>query len=191
MSEPLTATRSETVAARRAPADQQLAAKRSLKMQIARLEAQLSALLLAGLPHLPAPRAREGTGSTPPRIATLAQLERRRDTLVAHVRHTQTAAAARIDHEREARALLRAMQLEPGRYKFFALRAADVGEAGCGVWHVRPRLGIVGMLAGWWQVKLSSGCPLASAAAAAAAIWARGGPSPAPLLLRSKPGLGC
>jgi hypothetical protein len=30
------------------------------------------------------------------------------------------------------------------------------------VWHVRPRLGLVGMLAGWWQVKLSSGCPLAS-----------------------------
>ena len=39
--------------------------------------------------------------------------------------------------------------------------AADVGEPGCGVWHVRPRLGLIGMLMGWWQVKLSSGCPLA------------------------------
>jgi hypothetical protein len=27
---------------------------------------------------------------------------------------------------------------------------------------VRPRLGLIGMLMGWWQVKLSSGCPLAS-----------------------------
>ena len=25
-----------------------------------------------------------------------------------------------------------------------------------------PRLGLIGMLMGWWQVKLSSGCPLAS-----------------------------
>jgi hypothetical protein len=25
---------------------------------------------------------------------------------------------------------------------------------------VRPRLGLIGMLMGWWQVKLSSGCPL-------------------------------
>jgi hypothetical protein len=27
---------------------------------------------------------------------------------------------------------------------------------------VRPRLGLIGMLAGWWHVKLSSGCPLAT-----------------------------
>jgi hypothetical protein len=36
----------------------------------------------------------------------------------------------------------------------------DIGERGCGHWEVRPRLGLVGMLMGWWQVKLSSGCPL-------------------------------
>ena len=28
------------------------------------------------------------------------------------------------------------------------------------MWQVRPRLGLIGMLMGWWQVKLSSGCPL-------------------------------
>jgi len=27
---------------------------------------------------------------------------------------------------------------------------------------VRPRVGLVGMFMGWWQVKLSSGCPLAT-----------------------------
>jgi hypothetical protein len=52
------------------------------------------------------------------------------------------------------------MKLEPGRYKFARLPVKDLGEGGCGVWEVRPRLGLVGMLAGWWQVKLSSGCPL-------------------------------
>ena len=33
------------------------------------------------------------------------------------------------------------------------------GRPGCGAYHVRPRAGIVGMLMGWWQVKISSGCP--------------------------------
>jgi hypothetical protein len=52
------------------------------------------------------------------------------------------------------------MKLEPGRYKFVRLPVRDLGEGGCGVWEVRPRLGLIGMLAGWWHVKLSSGCPL-------------------------------
>ena len=53
------------------------------------------------------------------------------------------------------------MLLEPGRYRFARVALADLGEPGCGVWQVRPRLGLLGMLMGWWQVKLSSGCPLA------------------------------
>ena len=40
------------------------------------------------------------------------------------------------------------MRLEPGRYKFVRLPVADLGERGCGVWEVRPRLGLIGMLAG-------------------------------------------
>jgi hypothetical protein len=27
---------------------------------------------------------------------------------------------------------------------------------------VRPRLGLIGMLMGWWRVVISSGCPLAT-----------------------------
>ena len=37
----------------------------------------------------------------------------------------------------------------------------DIGERGCRHWHSRPRWGILGMLLGWWRVRLSSGCPLA------------------------------
>ena len=69
--------------------------------------------------------------------------------------------AARAAREAEQRALLERMLRDPGRHRFVRIRQADVGEPGCGVWHVRPRLGLIGMLAGWWQVKLSSGCPLA------------------------------
>jgi hypothetical protein len=52
------------------------------------------------------------------------------------------------------------MQRDPARYRHVRLPVKDLGESGCGVWEVRPRLGLIGMLAGWWQLKLSSGCPL-------------------------------
>ena len=64
---------------------------------------------------------------------------------------------------------LERMLLEPGRYRFVRISNRDIGEPGCGVWQVRPRLGLIGMLMGWWQVKLSSGCPLATGRGAAAA----------------------
>ena len=71
---------------------------------------------------------------------------------------------ARRGEEQEAtRVLLERMLLEPGRYRFTRISRADVGEPGCGAWHVRPRLGLIGMLAGWWHVKISSGCPLPGA----------------------------
>ncbi|HZE06825.1 MAG TPA: hypothetical protein VE127_16470, partial [Solirubrobacteraceae bacterium] len=52
------------------------------------------------------------------------------------------------------------MLLHPAEHKFERIACRELGEPGCGVWHVRPRLGLIGMLMGWWQVKLSSGCPL-------------------------------
>lgn len=138
----------------------ELAAKRSLKAQIARLEHELSGLVISGFPHIPLMPLRERAGGGP-RLLGLEQLESERDALVARLRETEVVTAARAEHEQRARELLAAMQLEPGRYKFTRLRVADLGESGCGVWEVRPRLGLIGMLAGWWQVKLSSGCPLA------------------------------
>jgi hypothetical protein len=68
---------------------------------------------------------------------------------------------------RRSRELLDRMQLEPGRHKFMRLPVANLGQGGCGAWEVRPRLGLIGMLAGWWHVKLSSGCPLPKGRAAA------------------------
>jgi hypothetical protein len=59
------------------------------------------------------------------------------------------------------RVRLERMLLEPAKYRFARISCADLGQPGCGVWQVRPRLGLIGMLMGWWEVKLSSGCPLA------------------------------
>ena len=53
------------------------------------------------------------------------------------------------------------MIAEPERYKWVRVSNEDIGEPGCRHWHSRPKLGLIGMLMGWWRVKVSSGCPLA------------------------------
>jgi hypothetical protein len=134
------------------------AAMASLRAQIARLERELSGLVAAGFPHVAGVEPRAG-GAAGPHLPDLGELEQTRDRLVARVHAAQQRTASRVEFERRSRALLERMKLEPGRYRFTRVRATDVGESGCGVWQVRPRLGIVGMLAGWWELTLSSGCP--------------------------------
>lgn len=143
-----------------APESATHAAKQSLRAQIARLEHRLSEVVADGFPDIPA----TPVGHPPdiqPRLLGLGELERERDALVARLTEVEAAFAARDQRHRAGQELLAAMQLEPAAYKFVRLRAVDAGERGCGVWQVRPRLGPIGMLAGWWRLKLSSGCPLA------------------------------
>jgi hypothetical protein len=135
------------------------AARASLRSQIARLEHELSAIVAETFPHIAAPGV-AGDAFRGPCLPSLEQLERSRDSLAGRVQELRGLAGERAEHERRARAQLQRMKLEPGRYKFVRLPVNDLGQGGCGVWEVRPRLGLIGMLAGWWQVKLSSGCPL-------------------------------
>ena len=143
------------------PVDER-AARRTLRAQVARLERELSQTVADGFPHIAADAARDVAGEAfgGPRMLTLAQLERQRDTLAGRVQDVRVLARARAEHERRAHELLERMKLEPGRYRFVRLPVRDLGQGGCGVWEVRPRLGLIGMLAGWWQLTLSSGCPL-------------------------------
>jgi hypothetical protein len=138
------------------------AARSSLRAQIARLERELSQTVAAFFPHIAVDTARgvDGASAIGPRLLGLEELERRRDALAGRLQDIHGLARARVEHERRSRELLEAIKLEPGRYKFVRLPVRDLGEGGCGVWEVRPRLGLIGMLAGWWQLKLSSGCPL-------------------------------
>jgi hypothetical protein len=144
------------------------AARRSLRAQIAKLERERSALVAGAFPHI-RPLATPALGGTAagrsatsgPRLLSLEQLERLRDQLAGALQDVRRQVHERNEHERRAHELLERMKLEPARYKFVRLPVRDLGEGGCGVWEVRPRLGLIGMLAGWWQLKLSSGCPLA------------------------------
>jgi hypothetical protein len=136
----------------------QRAAREALKMQVAKLERELSVLVAQTFPHI-SPRDDRSEALSGPRLLSLGELERVRDRLALRVRDVQGQVAERSALERRSRALLERMKLEPGRYKFVRVPVADLGDGHCGMWEVRPRLGLIGMLAGWWQVKLSSGCP--------------------------------
>jgi hypothetical protein len=68
--------------------------------------------------------------------------------------------AERAQLQEAHRVYLEQILLDPAKHRFARVSCRDLGEPGCGVWQVRPRLGLIGMLMGWWQVKLSSGCPL-------------------------------
>jgi hypothetical protein len=138
------------------PVDEE-AARRALRGQIARLERQLADALVTGFPTDAIDVAVEGRNG--PRLLGLGDLELLRDDLAAQLRRARAALAARAERQHEARTLLESMYADPRRHRFVRLPRAALGMPGCGSYEVRPRLGVVGMLAGWWHVKLSSGCP--------------------------------
>jgi hypothetical protein len=134
------------------------AGRRSLRAQISRLEKSLSdafvtAFSMGGLEPRHAPEGQ-------PRLLGLGELERVRDDLADRLRAARIQLADRADTFESNRLLLERMLLEPAKYRYSRVALADLGELGCGAYEVKPRMGIIGMLAGWWHVKISSGCPL-------------------------------
>ena len=143
----------------------ELLARAELRRQIGRLERQLAALVAEAFPRFPldvgVPAA-----SREPRALGLGELEAVRDALAAQVADGRRALEQRAELETANRELLERMLAAPEEHKWLQISRADVGEPGCGHWHSRPRLGPLGMLMGWWRVKVSSGCPLAGRLAA-------------------------
>jgi hypothetical protein len=138
--------------------DAERAARRSMRAQIARLERELSGAFVTAFDI--GAVAPGGSRSGDPRLLDLGELERVRDELAERLRAARGAISELAEEHAANRVLLERILLEPGKYKFARVACRDLGEHGCGVWEVRPRLGLIGMLMGWWQVKLSSGCPL-------------------------------
>lgn len=140
--------------------ERELEARRSLRAQIARLERELADALVTAFSMGGIGSAVMGGSQREARVLDLGELERVRDELVDRLRATRIAIAERADRQAASRRRLEQILLEPGKHRFARVSRRDLGEPGCGAWEVRPRLGIIGMLMGWWQVKLSSGCPL-------------------------------
>jgi hypothetical protein len=98
--------------------------------------------------------------STAPRALGLGELEQVRDDLAERIADADVALKRRSELETSNRELLERMLASPAKFKGLRISRADVGEPGCGGWHSQPRFGMLGMLMGWWRVKISSGCPL-------------------------------
>jgi len=151
-------------------------ARAELRRQIGRLERELSALIAEGFGRVAIDGAVAGS-SPAPRVLGLGELERVRDELAERVGEARRALAERSSFEAANRELLRGLIESPERHKWVRVSRADVGEPGCGAWHSLPRLGPIGMLMGWWRVKVSSGCPLAGRLAAVEREGLAAGPS--------------
>ena len=128
------------------------AARRDLREQIGRLERELGCALAAAFPRREPEtgRGRSASRVAGPRLLDLGELEAVRDELAARIAALQRPPAA----ER-----LAAMRAAPAEHRWERVTSAELGEPGCRRWQVRPRLGLIGRLADWWHVKLSSGCP--------------------------------
>lgn len=140
-------------------------ARLQLRRQISRLEAELAGLFGDAFGHTEVPHQVAAVAAVP-RLLDLGELEAVRDSLADRIAEARRALVERERVESDNRELLRKMLVAPRDYKWVRVSRADIGEPGCGAWHSRPWLGPVGMLMGWWRVKVSSGCPLAGRLAA-------------------------
>jgi hypothetical protein len=142
-------------------------ARAQLRRQIERLERQLAGLVAGSFPRISVAAAR-GRGIAPrPRVLDLGGLEAVRDELASQVAVARGALRRQEEVEAANREVLEAMLADPAAFKWVRIDRGDVGERACGAWHSRPRYGLLGMLMGWWRVRISSGCPLAMRLAAA------------------------
>src|SRR6201996_7468710 len=132
-------------------------ARAELRRQIGKLERELAGLVAEGLGRVAVPHRVGAAG--PPRVLDLGDLEEVRDALAGRIAEARGALAERGAVETANRELLDQLLAAPERFHWLRISRADVGLPGCGHWHSRPVLGPLGMLMGWWRVKVSSGCP--------------------------------
>ena len=142
----------------RVDGDERLA-RAELRRQIGRLEQRLSRLRAEGFPRV-AIETRVSTDAPAPRVLGLGDLERVRDELADRVAEARAALEGRAVADARNRELLEQMLERPADFKWLRISREELGLPGCGHWHSRPRYGLLGMLMGWWRVKISSGCPL-------------------------------
>jgi hypothetical protein len=135
--------------------------RHDLRRQIASLERRLGELFASAFPRQGFEWRVGAVGG--PRVLDSAELERVRDALVVRIREAEAELGRRGKLEEENRGLLEELIADPDRHHWVRVSNEDIGETGCRHWHSRPRWGVLGMLLGWWRVKLSSGCPLEKA----------------------------
>jgi hypothetical protein len=135
-------------------------ARVELRRQVAHLERELAGLFTEAFGRVEIEH-RVSALAAEPRVLDLGELERLRDELAERIAEARLTLRERAQVETANRELVRRMLASPADFKWVQVSRDDLGLPGCGHWHSRPRLGPIGMLMGWWRVKVSSGCPLA------------------------------
>ena len=134
-------------------------ARSDLRRQIAAMELALARLFGSAFPRKGIDFGVSGLGG--PRLLSVDELEQIRDGLVARIHDVSRRLHDAAYVEEKNRELIEEMAADPTSYKWVRVNNADIGEPGCKHWHSTPRWGPIGLLLGWWRVKISSGCPLA------------------------------
>jgi hypothetical protein len=135
------------------------ASRANLRRQIAAMELALARLFGSAFPRKGIEFGVAGLGG--PRLLSVDELEQVRDALAARIHDVSRRLHDATYVEEKNRELIEEMAADPASYKWVRVNNADIGEPGCKHWHSTPRWGPLGMLLGWWRVKISSGCPLA------------------------------
>jgi hypothetical protein len=135
------------------------AARADLRRQIAAMELALARLFGSAFPRKGIEFGVAGLGG--PRLLSVDELEQVRDGLAARIQEVRADLHEYACVEEGTRELIERMTSDPASYKWVRVANDDIGEPGCKHWHSTPRWGPLGMLLGWWRVKISSGCPLA------------------------------
>jgi hypothetical protein len=134
-------------------------ARAELRRQIARLDLELGELFISAFPRGGITYQVAPAGG--PRMLSIGELERVRDRLLDRIADVRGILSDHGYVEERNRELLERLVAEPEKYHWVRISNEDIGEPGCRHWHSRPRWGLLGMLMGWWRVRVSSGCPLA------------------------------
>jgi hypothetical protein len=141
------------------PGIDERAARADLRAQIARIERELAHIAAATYPRLDlspvTPAMTRG-----PRVLALGELEQVRDALADRLAQVRRAAIIQAEGQAEAREELACILADPRAYRGARMTNRQLGLPGCTTYEVVPRLGVLGRLASWWHVKVSSGCPL-------------------------------
>lgn len=132
-------------------------ARNDLRDQIAGLERELGELFATAFPRRGIDFGVAAAGG--PRMLGIRDLERVRDALAMRLHEARDELHDRAYVEERKRELLERMLTDPAEYHWVRISNEDMGEPGCRHYHSRPRWGLLGMILGWWRVKLSSGCP--------------------------------
>lgn len=151
-------TQVPTITLQDPPRSDRRLARAELRRQIASLEHRLASRFTEAFPRLGLDVS-IGAPAGDLRVLGLGELERIRDALVGRIAEAQVALDKRAASEAGSRQLLEQMLAAPAEFKWMRISRSEVGEPGCGHWHSRPRFGLLGMLMGWWRIKISSGCP--------------------------------